>query len=253
MENNQSSHGATFRSVSIIVMAVLIAAAIAVASYFISTSLRDIRKSDNIISVKGQAEKTVQSNEAKLVIQFEIAAASVADFSSAVSAAQDEIQQFLVAQGFKETEIKRGNVQMRDMLAQQTNSERKGARFVGSGDISVASANVELAGTTKDALAQLLGKGVPVSGSSLKYYFTDLESIKADMLKEATANARTVAAAFAENSGVKIKTMQSASQNAFEVNEPVNDNPPAGNNDASGSSLSKKVRVVVNVDFATSE
>lgn len=253
MENNQAQGAATFRSVAIIVMAVVIAAAISVATYFISTGLHDIKQSSKIITVKGQAEKTVQSNEARLVIRFETSAASVAEFSAAVSVAQDEIKAFLVTQGFKEYEIRRGNVQMKDMLAQQSGSDKKSARFAGSGEITVSSDNVTLAGTTKDSIAQLLQKGIPISGSSLQYYFTDLESVKSDMLKEATANARTVAAAFAENAGVRIKTVQSASQDVFQITEPVDEHAPTAGSDADASSLNKKVRVIVNVDFATSD
>jgi hypothetical protein len=177
----------------------------------------------------------------------------VTDFSTAVANAQTEIQQFLVAQGFKETEIKQGNVQMKDMLARQEGTDKKTARFVGTGEISVSSGNVELAGSTREIITGLLQKGVPVSGSTLQYYFTDLNSIKGDMLKEATANARTVAAAFAENSGVRLTTLQSASQDAFEVREPVSAGQPGSNADTGNGSISKKVSVVVNVDFATSD
>jgi len=253
MENNLTPTGGTLRSVSIIVMSVVLAAAIAVAGYFLAAGLRDMKKTGSIVSVKGLSEKIVQSNEAKLLIRYEIAANSVTEFSAAAAAAQYEIQQFLLVQGFKQSEIQQGDVQMLDMMAQKSVTDRKSARYIGNGEIIVASDNVSLAGSTKDSVVQLLKKGVPVSVTSLKYYFTDLNAVKNDMLKDAAANARTIATTVAENAGVQIKNMQSAAQGGFEVGEPGDENRPAFSTESGNNSLNKKVRVVVNVDFAVTE
>jgi len=242
MENVYPSKGATLRSVSIIITAVLIAGAVSAAGYFIGTGIQEASKPDNLIRVKGQAEKTVESNEARFVIQYETAAASGAAFSEAVTATQASIQAFLLEQGFKETEIKQGAVQMKGSAGQAA-GEKGSARFAGTGSVTVATSNVTLAASTREAIMQLIQNGVSVSGTQLQYFYTDLNSIKPDLLKEATANAKAAAVSFAENAGVKIKSLQSASEGAVEIAEQPSDGATAG------SSLSKKVTVVVNAEF----
>ncbi|HTL08615.1 MAG TPA: SIMPL domain-containing protein [Chitinophagaceae bacterium] len=243
MENVYPSKGATLRSVSILVTAVLIAGAVSAAGYFIGTGIQEASKPENLIRVKGQAEKTVESNEARFVIQYETAAATGTAFSEAATATQAAIQQFLLAQGFKETEIKQGAVQMKTSNA-ASNAEKTAARFTGTGSVTVATTNVTLAASTREAIMQLIQNGVSVSGTQLQYFYTDINAIKGDLLKEATANAKTAAVSFAENAGVKIKSLQSASEGAVEIAEQPTDGAATGN-----SSLSKKVTVVVNAEF----
>jgi uncharacterized protein len=61
-------------------------------------------------------------------------------------------------------------------------------------------------------------KGIVLSGNpgqSLAYKFTGLNSIKPDMITEATRNARVAADRFASDSGSKVGAIRQANQGVF--------------------------------------
>jgi uncharacterized protein len=102
---------------------------------------------------------------------------------------------------------------------------------------------------------QLLQQGIVLNGSpgqGLIYKFTGLNSIKPDMITEATRNARAAADRFALDSGSKVGSIRQANQGVFSIlpensgsasEEPGYDNPNADN------SLMKTVRVVSSVEY----
>ncbi len=236
-------------------LGLMIALGVAIAGYFIGAGLKELRADKNSISVRGLSERIVKANEAKLSLRYSVAATTVAEYSASVQKAQTEIRKYLSTQGFSDEEIQVGDVQMTDQMAAQYGSDnRKGPRYVGAGSIVVSTKNVDLAGKAKQSTSDLFNKGVPLAGSALKFFFTDLNSIKNEMLTDATSNAKTAAQSFADNTGVTLGKLRTASQGSFEIEDPLSDNQPSY--DAYGtsqapSSIMKKVRVVVSVEFAT--
>jgi hypothetical protein len=69
-----------------------------------------------------------------------------------------------------------------------------------------------------------------------------LNEIKPDMLKEAAQNARIAAAEFAENAGVKVGKIRSATQGAFFIQD-------EGSSSGDTRKVDKNVRVVTTVEF----
>jgi uncharacterized protein len=102
---------------------------------------------------------------------------------------------------------------------------------------------------------QLLQKGVVLTsnpGQGLTYKFTGLNSIKPDMITEATRNARAAANRFAQDSGAKVGSIRQANQGVFSVlpaNQGGEGGESAGAGFGSDSSLMKTVRVVTSVQY----
>jgi uncharacterized protein len=225
----------------------------ALAGFFIGAGLKEIRKPKQAISVKGLAEQMVKSDAAKLELSYSVAVGTVADFSRAVDVAQREIQSYLTAQGFKPENIQLGDVRMTDVLA-NSYGDRKltGPRFVGGGSVFLNSSEVDKVEKAKQESSGLLAKGVQLSGAALKFFFTDLNSIKGQMLTDATTNARKAAESFAVNAGVRLGPLLSASQGSFEILEPLQSSSVRSYDEGSAvSSVMKKVRVVINAEFET--
>ena len=72
----------------------------------------------------------------------------------------------------------------------------------------------------------------------MEYIFTGLNSLKPEMIEEATTNAREVAAKFARDSGSKVGPIRVANQGLFSISN-LDDNTPH----------IKKVRVVSTIDY----
>ena len=103
---------------------------------------------------------------------------------------------------------------------------------------------------------QLLQKGIVLNserGPELTYKFTGLNSIKPDMITEATRNARAAADRFAADSGSRVGSIRQANQGVFSIlpADQASDNEPNeyGGGYNGGSSIMKTVRVVTSVQY----
>jgi hypothetical protein len=120
--------------------------------------------------------------------------------------------------------------------------------------ITVRTARVDQVAAAQKTL-QLLQKGIVLNsnpGQGLAYKFTGLNSIKPDMITDATRNARAAADRFALDSGSKVGSIRQANQGVFSIlpadqgsaaSEP---GETAGGDFGSDSSL---VRIVTTVQY----
>jgi hypothetical protein len=89
-------------------------------------------------------------------------------------------------------------------------------------------------------------------GQGPVYKFTGLNSIKPDMITEATRNARAAADRFALDSGSKVGSIRQANQGIFSILAANSGGDTGGNDGFEGnadSSLMKTVRVVTSVEY----
>jgi uncharacterized protein len=104
---------------------------------------------------------------------------------------------------------------------------------------------------------QLLQKGVVLSSDpgmsrqGVAYKFNGLNSIKPDMITEATRNARAAADRFASDSGSKVGSIRQANQGVFSIlaADQGSSASDGGENGSSDNSLMKTVRVVTSVQY----
>jgi hypothetical protein len=85
----------------------------------------------------------------------------------------------------------------------------------------------------------------------LIYRFTGLNSIKPDMITEATRNARAAADRFASDSGSKVGSIRQANQGVFSILAANygSDGERGGEMFSADRSLTKTVRVVTSVQY----
>ena len=88
----------------------------------------------------------------------------------------------------------------------------------------------------------LLEQGVSLtdsdSGDRIQFLFTEINSIKPDMIREATANARQAAGKFAQDSSTRVGAIRRAVQGVLEIEDRDTASPER-----------KLLRVVTTVDF----
>ena len=86
---------------------------------------------------------------------------------------------------------------------------------------------------------ELMKKGVAIEGNSydIRYQYTNLNSLKPEMIEEATRNARQVAEKFAQDADCDLGSIKFASQGQFSINEEYT------------TPHIKNVRVVTTIDY----
>ena len=106
-------------------------------------------------------------------------------------------------------------------------------------------------------IGDLLQQGVILAsnGSRVSYKFNGLNSIKPDMITEATKNARAAAERFAQDSGASVGSIRSANQGIFSISAAdAGGGPEAGGSyNNPDASIMKKVRVVTTIDYYLSQ
>jgi hypothetical protein len=103
---------------------------------------------------------------------------------------------------------------------------------------------------------QLLQKGIVLTsnpGQGLIYKFSGLNSIKPDMITEATRNARAAADRFALDSGSKVGSIRQANQGVFSILAADQSSESGEGNFTADASLMKTVRVVTSVQYYLSQ
>ena len=84
--------------------------------------------------------------------------------------------------------------------------------------------------------------GIDINNNAPSYYFTGLNEIKPEMLKEATTNARVAANEFASNAGVDVGSIRNARQGGFIIRD-------VGESYTDTVKIDKDVRVVTTITF----
>lgn len=209
---------------------VLIALAVS-ASLFLAA--RNFSKQGAYVEVKGLSEKIVKADTAIWSLSFEVKSNNVDSLYSDIEKNIVIIKTFLKEKGFDDTEINVAPVN----IYQETFKDAA-FRYNSTNQVSVYTKKVDLAKVASNDTLLLVKKGVVLSQNGIFFEFSDLNSIKPDMLAEAIKNARDTASQFANNSGALIGEVSRGNQGVFEIE----DKDP-------GSPEYKKIRLVSTLRF----
>jgi len=150
-----------------------------------------------------------------------------------------------------------GTVHVVDTQANEYGGPARPAhRYILEQQIAVRTSRVDTVAAAVQKTVLLLQKGIVLGGNlnqGAAYRFTGLNSIKPDMITEATRNARTAAGRFASDSGSKVGAIRQANQGIFSIAaaDHSSDAAEGGYAGAFGadSSIMKTVRVVTTVEY----
>lgn len=227
----------------------LVALGIAAAGFFVSGGLERFRMSDRTVTVKGLAEKEVESDFAIWTLSFRRAGNEFASVQQALSGDRDKVLAFLKARGFTEAEVEARPLQVQDLFAREYAQGNQPFRFNGTGQVLVKSARVaevEKAALAVDPLSQA---GVQLGGegeggrTGPRYQLRGFNDAKAPLLAEATRNAREQADKFAAEAGAQLGPLKNANQGVIRI---TGDD---GNDFDDGSSRTKRLRVVSTFEY----
>lgn len=249
-------------SPAFILIGVVLALGLVCAGWVLGSQIKQTKLGEHYVTVKGLAERTVKSDLAIWSISFR---ASGDDFKTVLSQGNSQkhaVLVFLKKQGVSENEIAINSPNLLDREAQEYGSvQGRQSRFILTENVIVTSTDVEKMAAANQRVGDLLQEGVilasaqGVGGSQLSFRFTGLNSIKPDMITEATRNARAAAERFAQDAGAKVGSIRQASQGSFSISP-----ADAGSDPEEGSSvtnpdasLMKSVRVVTTIDYYLSQ
>lgn len=212
-----------------------------------SASVTTFKEYERSVTVKGLAEREVESDIVIWPINFTVASNDLEALYETVDNQTGRLRSFLGKQGISVSSISHGTPQITDKSAQQYGGgPRAEFRYTAQQTVTVYSDQVMTVRAVMPSLSELGKEGIVFTGagyqSTPEYLFTGLNEIKPAMIEQATRKAREVAIKFAADSDSSLGKIRRARQGQFSISPRDNNNPHI-----------KKVRVVATVEYYLSD
>lgn len=224
-----------------LIAALLIALSLAFMAISIKAGLLQFRDADRVVSVKGLAERTVKADLALWPINFSVAGDSLDRLQTDIEAQQSLIRSFLLLKGFVVEDIQLSMPKITDQHANVYGQTLPPQRYRAEVTVLVRTSDVARVKSGMQTVGELVKSGVALTQSyefQPRFVFTQLESIKPDMIAHATNDARAAANQFARDARAEVGSIRRASQGYFSIEDVDAFTPEI-----------KRVRVVTSVDY----
>ena len=233
-----------------LIPAAFIAIGLIVAGWFVGHGFVKARSADRYVTVKGVAEREVQANVALWPLRFVATSDNLAEAQNRIKKSSAAVFSFLKHSGIDSSSTEVQKIEVTDVLANPYRSGTTQSRYIIAQTIMVRTNQIEKIVRASQSVGALVDAGVVLSSvggpeSGPTYLFTDLNTLKPDMIAEATASARKAAEQFAKDSGSKLGGILRASQGVFEILP--RDRAPGV---YEGTQLNKTLRVVTTVEYS---
>lgn len=208
-----------------------------------------ISKDENI-TVTGSASKIVKSDSAKVTIDINSRGLSQKEAYSIIKNQNPVVIKYLESKGIDKKDINTRTINGYYTYKTNNNgySTNEISGYSANQGIEVTSKNVEKIKEISTDIQNLVDKGIDLSVGTPEYYYSDLASIKIELLKEATTDARQRAQSMLSAANSHVGKVKSMRMGVFQITAPDSTNvADYGINDT--STIDKKVTAVANVVF----
>lgn len=212
-----------------------------VMGFFVMLGLGKVNQSVRTVNVRGLAEMDVEANKVTWPISVNEVGNDLSRVYAQVSKNIDVVIKYLKDNGLTDDEISVSAPNVMDRATNYYDNNWKD-RYNVTSNIVVTSGKIKLVMDLIPRQGELIEKGVAIKssdyGNYTVYEYTELNSIKPQMIEQATMNARAAAEKFAKDSNSKLGKIKTANQGLFTI-EDVDEYTPN----------IKHVRVVTNVTY----
>jgi hypothetical protein len=229
----------------VIIAAAILAVGLIAGGYLLGDGLKRAHLADRAVTMRGLAERNVTADLATWTIGF----TAQGDELGAVQAESDRDAATVIAffrqAGFPAEAVTDAG----GAVNQFYDTNRQANSVTVTRRIQLRTNDVMRARQAYARQFELIRGGVAIQeGSSMQYSFTQLNSIKPDMIAQATQNARRAAEQFARDSGTGVGGIRSATQGYFSIGARDGDAGEEGGGGGNDSPF-QKVRVVTTIQF----
>lgn len=202
------------------------------------------------ITVTGSSSKIVKSDSAKLSFTIQARALSQKDAFNTIKSQTPIVMEYLASK-----DIKKENISTRAMngyynYKQNANgySTNEVASYSANMDVEIKSDDVEKIKEISTDITSLVDKGITLNIYQPEYFYSDLASLKIDLLKEATKDAKQRATSMLSATNARVGKVKQMRMGVFQITSPDSTNvSDMGINDT--STIDKKITAVANVVF----
>ena len=204
------------------ISSVILAIGIALGGFFPGYYYYQSQIENRSVTVKGLAEMNVKADLAIWKIKFKTTGNDLGELQHKINADQKNILAYLQKKGFKNEEIIVGRMNTNDLMTNPyRDAKAADSRYILDQTITVRSAQVDQTENALQEIGSLVAQGIIFDNqdynSPVSYLFTGLNTVKPQMLEQATQNAKQAAEEFAKSSGSVVGKIKTANQGVFSI------------------------------------
>lgn len=196
--------------------------AIVLSSIIFGYAVINRNRPQGTVNVTGLGEKNFTSDLIVWEGNFNRSSFNIQTAYANLEKDREAVTNYLVSKGIPEQQLVFNAVTTNPQYEQNYSSEGRyiGQTFVGyqlNQSLMVESKEVEKVEKISREITELLNRGITFYSQQPRYYYTDLESLKLEMIAKATEDARIRAERISENSKGKLGKLISANMGVFQI------------------------------------
>ena len=226
------------------VEAIILSIGLLLLGVFIERGFSEFAGRDRSVNVKGLAEMEVPADKVTWPLVYKSLGNDLNALYEEIKRSNRTITEFLKEKGLTDKEISINAPVIVDMKAERYgNNQDSPYRYNVTTVITVTSNKVDLVRGLITEQGELLKRGIAITTGdyqyNIQYEYTGLNTIKPQIIEEATKNARHAAEKFAKDSESTLGKIRHANQGQFSISDRDPNTPHI-----------KKVRVVTTIDYS---
>lgn len=211
------------KSRTAIICSAILAAGIVAMGFALKGGIDNFVHRERQVTVRGLCEKEVSANKVTWPIVTKEVGNDLSAIYNKIQTTNSAISEFLLRNGIEESEISISAPSVYDNAAERYSSNNNPYRYMVTNVVVVTSPKVEQVRQLIARQTELMRQGIAVVAGdynySTTYEYTDLNTIKPEMIAEATAAAREAADKFAADSRSRLGGIKTASQGQFSISD----------------------------------
>lgn len=238
------------RSLIIISGQILLAITILASTLIVTNTLKQIKFGRGSVSVKGCAEKEIQSDFAKMEGGYSATAPDLQEAYQKLEKDLEILQGYLNEQGVAIEEVVFSPIYTSTI--NQLNEKGRATNVIEAytlrQDFSISSTNVALIAKISQTITGLIKEGLTITSTSPSYYYLNIDQLKIAMLAQAAEDAHLRAGSLISKGGSSVGDLISAHQGVFQIT-PAYSNSVSDYGEFDTSSIAKRIKAVVTMEY----
>lgn len=203
------------------VLGITLALGMSSAAFILGVQAKKAVSSQQSITVKGLAEKTITADRAEWTVSVFVNAPDFAQALAKLRGERPALDKFLLDHALDKAGWQEGTEfvepHYEDIPLPQGGTKSVQNGFDAHQDIVISTQDLAKIVTASKDFLGLQAEGHPINADSPLYLASNLEDVKMSLIGAATENARKRANEFTKHDGVSVGVMRSASQGAFYI------------------------------------
>lgn len=240
---------------------IIIGAAIIITALILGGAFKNRNAAQDSISVTGLGSKDFISDEIYWSGTFSAKAMAAKEAYTIINADREKVRAFFLSKGFKPTEFSFGGVSFEKSFrtitiesnGETTKTEQVFDGYIATQSVSFTSrkdpALMKKIETVIDQTSELINSGIEFNPSPVQYTYSDLPSLKHNLIEGASQDARERAQKIVGTANGKLGKLKTASMGVFQITGKgsVEEDSYGGNNDT--YSKAKTARITVRLEY----